>query len=55
MKFNFISDNLSLFPCILVKESLTSLYTKSYGLNNRNIVIVISCNFYISMKEDTLH
>jgi hypothetical protein len=30
MKFNFISDNLSfIFSCILVKESLISLYNKS--------------------------
>jgi hypothetical protein len=29
MKFNFISDNLSLFSCILGKESLISLYNKS--------------------------
>jgi len=56
MEFNFISDNLSLFSCILVKESLISLYNKSYGINNRNNIIVISCFFiYISVKEDTLH
>jgi hypothetical protein len=29
MKFNFISDNLSFFSCILIKESLISLYNKS--------------------------
>ena len=55
MKFNFISDNLSPFSCIFVKESLVSLYNKNYGLNNRNIVIVISCFFYTSVKENTLH
>jgi len=54
MKFNIISDNLSLFSCILVKDNLISLYNKSYGINNRNIVIVISCVYYISVKEDTL-
>jgi hypothetical protein len=41
MKFNFITDNLSLFSRILLKESLTLLYNKSYGLNRMNIVIVI--------------
>jgi len=52
MKFNFISDNLSPFSCIFVKESLVSLYNKNYGLNNRNIVIVISCFFlYISERK----
>jgi hypothetical protein len=29
MKFNFINDNLSLFSCILFKETLISLYNKS--------------------------
>jgi hypothetical protein len=29
MKFNFIIDNLSLFSCILVNESLISLYNES--------------------------
>jgi len=38
MKFNFISDNLSVFACILVKESLISLYSKSYGIDNTNFV-----------------
>jgi hypothetical protein len=29
MKFNFSDDNLSLFTCILVKESLISLYNQN--------------------------
>jgi hypothetical protein len=51
MQFNFIIDNLSLFSCILVKESLISWYKKSDGINNRNIIIAISCFLYISERR----